>query len=379
MPDLLFISDNPKLEQVKALLQPMLKLEIVATADYERALKDISGHLPPVICIQDRLAGTEAGEIAGRVRAIPASKEPLFVLLHEGDSTNVPPEQPFGHVIDLNQPVEQIAEIILHVVLRPAFQLHWNEIYIPHGWNEIVTTVPGQKEPEPAEANATPPKVQIPAELLKAFEHNYHSRHRNRWIKYAAVSLTACLAVLGWYATSARYERSGSVPPTALPRPVVPVPVAAPAPQSKRSIPPTPVPSAAAVVQKAPSAAHKPIANKTTIARLPSFIPERGRDSAYSRQKPGWERYTNTNYEFRILRSGSRIKAIQVLAATQHAISEAFVKSVLNELTGSSTYRETSQTEEQGFLIKRGSARAGVTILIYTQKSRIRAFVISIS
>jgi|GEM_PF-1445939 len=388
MPDLLFISDNPKVEQIKVLLQPMLKLEIVVTPHVERALEEISGRRPSVICIQAHLAGTTAGEIAGRIRTAPETTPPLFVLLREGDDDAVPPEQPFAHAIDLSQPVEQLAKSILRVVLRPAFRLRWSDIYIHRNRDESAWALPDREEAEPAEATAAPPKIQIPAELLKAFEHNYHSRHRNRWIRYAIVSLAACLAVFGWYLTSGRHEQSADAPqaPAARPtvqgptvqRPAVQRPAAAPVPKVVKVIPATPPAPAVAVVQKALSAPRKPVASKAPAAALPSFLPEKGRDSAYSRLKPGWERYTDANHEFRILRSGGRIKAVQVLAATQHAISEAFLKSVLGEIAGSSTYRETSQEEEHGFLIKRGSAGAHATVLIYTQKSRIRAFVITV-
>jgi hypothetical protein len=77
--------------------------------------------------------------------------------------------------------------------------------------------------------------------------------------------------------------------------------------------------------------------------------------------------------------AANRIKTVQVLASTPDTISESFLKSVLGEISGKNTYQENSHKEEHGFLVKRGSAGPGVKILIYTQKSRIRAFVISIS
>jgi hypothetical protein len=399
MPNLLFISDNPKLEQVRDLLQPMLKLEIGVTADLESAMEVVLNHHPPVICIQEQMAGTTAKEIAGQIRTIPENGAPLFFLLREGNDTTVPPEQLFEQVIDLNLPVEQLAKSILRAVLRPAFKLRWSEGREPEG-----PAVPLQEETESDGAPAAATKGQIPAELLKAFEHNYRSRRRGRWMKYAAVSLTACLAVFAWYLTSRRHEQGGGVSQTLPARPTAQRLATAPVPPAKKSTPtpapssaaivrkapetpvppakkstPTPAPSSAAIVRKAPAATRNPAAVTATASKLPSFIPEKGRDSAYSRQKPGWERYTDANHEFRIFRSGNRIKTIQVLAATPVAISEAFLKSVLGEISGKTTYQETLQEEEHGFLVKRGSAGPGVKILIYTQKSRIRAFVISIS
>ena len=85
MPNLLFISDNPKVEQVRDLLQPMLKLEINVTADLERIMEDVLNLHPSVICIQEQMAGTTAEEIAGQIRSIPENGAPLLVLLREGN------------------------------------------------------------------------------------------------------------------------------------------------------------------------------------------------------------------------------------------------------------------------------------------------------
>jgi hypothetical protein len=386
MPVLLFISDNPKVEQIRDLLQPILKLEIGVTADVERAKEDILDHPPSVICIQEQIARTTAEEIVRQIRTIPESGTPLLVLLREENNTAVPPELLFNYVIDLNLPVEQLVKSILRAVLQPAFKYRWSDINISHEQDRPAIFHKEETEPDVSPAAAT--KGQIPAELLKAFEHNYRSRRRGKWMKLAAVSLTACLAVFALYLTSRRHDQGGTISQTLPARPAAQQPAAqrpaaqrqaaAPVPPAKKSTP-TPAPSSAAIVQKAPATPSKPAAGTATASKLPSFIPEKGRDSAFSRQKPGWERYTNAIHEFRILRSGNRIKTVQVLAATPDTISEAFLKSVLGEISGTNSYHETSQEEEHGFLVKRGSAGPGVKILIYTQKSRIRAFVISIS
>jgi hypothetical protein len=374
MPVLLFISDNPKVEQIKDLLQPILKLEIGVTADVEHAMEDILNHPPSVICIQEQIAETTAEEIVRQIRTIPEIGSPQLVLLREENDTALPPEQLFNHVIDLNLPVEQLVKSIIRAVLQPAFKRRWSDIYISHEQDR--PTVSHKEEAEPDGSPAAATKNQIPTELLKAFEQNYRSRRRGKWMKLAAVSLTACLAVFALYLTSRGHNQGGIISQTFPARPAAQRPAPAPVPPAKKSTP-TPPPSSAAIAQKAPTAPRKPTAGTATTFRLPSFIPEKSRDSAYSRQKPGWERYADAIHEFRILRSGNRIKTVQVLAVTPDPIGEAFLKSVLGEISGINTYQETSQEEEHGFLVKRGSAGPSVKILIYTQKSRIRAFVIS--
>lgn len=382
MPDLLFISDNPKVAQIRDLLQPSLKLEIGVTAHIHDLREDIRSHHPSVICIQEQVAGAGAEGIVNLIRDELGARTSLFVLLREGDDSAEPAGPGFEHVIDLSLPVEQLAKSILRVVLKPAFKLRWSDIYIPQDHDEAATAAPDQEETEPAGGDAAPTKAEIPAELLKAFEHNYHSRHRGRWLKYAAASLAACLTVGGWYLTSGRFDQTGGIPtpPPSPPRPVAKSPAAPPAaPQVKKVIPaPAPVAPPAAIVQKAPSASRKTAAIPVASKKLPSFIPGKGRDNAYSRQRPDWERYTDANYEFRILRSGSRIKAIQVLASKQHAISETFLKSALAEVVGTSSYRIASHEQREGFSIRRGKVNNRAEIVLYDQGQNLRAFVISI-
>jgi len=427
MPDLLFISDAPKMEQVTNLLQPMLKLEIRVTADVGRAIEDILNHPPAIICIQEQIAGTKAVEIVGHIRTSPGNAPPLLVLLRERDDTAEPPEQLFAYVIDLNLPVEEFVKCILRAVLQPAFKLRWNEICPSCALD--CPEAPPKDETEPDKTPATPATNQIPSELLKAFEHNYRSRRRGRWMKLAAVTLTACLAVVLWYRPSRNgqndiissplpaqqttqlpaapkpsahqqvmqqpsIQRPAAQQPApqqpapqqpvmqrpAMQRPTAQQPLAAPVPLALKKAPapaPAPAASAAAIALKAPTSPKATAASTAATFKLPSFIPKKGRDSAYPLHKPGWERYVGATREFRILRSGNRIKAVQVLATTPDAISDAYLKSVLGEISGTKIYRETSQDEDQGFLIKRGNAGPGAKVLIYTQNSRIRAFVIS--
>ncbi|KAB0669410.1 hypothetical protein F6V30_11390 [Oryzomonas sagensis] len=379
MPDLLFISDNPKVVQIKDLLQPSLKLEIGVTAHIEGLREELHGHQPSVLCIQEQVAGTGAEEIANLIREEQGEGTSLFVLLRAGDDGAVPAGPCFKHAIDLSLPVDQLAKSILRVVLKPAFKLRWNDIYIPRDRHKAATAPPGREEAEPTGADAAPAKAEIPAELLKAFEHNYHSRHRGRWLKYAAASLAACLAVGGWQLSSNRLDQGGSVssPPESPSRPAAKSPAVPPALPAKKSIPRPPAPSPVAIAPKTPSASRTAAAPAATM-KLPSFIPAKGRDNAYSRRKPNWERYADTNYEFRILRSGSRIKALQVLASKRRAISEAFFKSALAEVAGTGDYRITSHEQKDGFSIRRGKVGNGAGIVRYDQGRNLRAFVISL-
>ncbi|MDA8415399.1 MAG: hypothetical protein M0023_16620 [Desulfobacteraceae bacterium] len=111
---------------------------------------------------------------------------------------------------------------------------------------------------------------------------------------------------------------------------------------------------------------------------LPSFIPLSGLDPSFAAKKPGWERYVGVSSEFRVFRSGGKLRALQVLAAKGHVISESSLKTILNELTGTSEYQIRSQEQKHGLKIIRATVNRNTDLLIYRNKSAVQAFVVSI-
>jgi hypothetical protein len=214
---------------------------------------------------------------------------------------------------------------------------------------------------------------QIPAELLKSFEKNYYSRRRISFMVYTVSALIAIalLTAVVWFQTT-----STPVQTSKTSKPAVQLSQAF-RPSSSTGKTPLPPTKPAAVVQKAVSAARTTAA--VTPRKLPTFIPAAGRDSNYSRLNPGWERYIGPNHEFRIFKSGSSIKVVQVLGTRQHTINDVFLKSVLSELLGGSDYSVTSREQKEGFVIVRGNVSHRGEIVIYTKKSRMLAFVVSIT
>lgn len=127
------------------------------------------------------------------------------------------------------------------------------------------------------------------------------------------------------------------------------------------------------VTQKSLSTTHKDIKNT-----VPSFIPLAGHDRSFASQKPGWERYVGINSEFRVFRSGGKLKAVQVLATKGHVISESSLKKILIELTGSGEYRVTSQEQKLGFQVSHAAVARKADLLIYRKKTAVHAFVVSL-
>jgi len=152
--------------------------------------------------------------------------------------------------------------------------------------------------------------------------------------------------------------------------------------QGKKNSPPAIV-AAPAVQQQAPApkgaeGISSAVAPQTAKDPMPSFIPVAGHDSAFSAAKPGWERYVGADAEFRVFRSGGKLKAVQVLALTGGRISEVRLKSVLRELAGTDSYRIASLEKKHGFQVSRATIHRKADLLIYRKANAIHAFVVSL-
>lgn len=100
-------------------------------------------------------------------------------------------------------------------------------------------------------------------------------------------------------------------------------------------------------------------------ASLPRLIPSDGQDVAYSKTHPGWERFFSPGMEFRVFRSGSDIKAVQVIAAGEKGIGEEVVAGLLQELLGSGTYSATSTARKQDYLVQQATLANGAELALY--------------
>ena len=199
----------------------------------------------------------------------------------------------------------------------------------------------------------------VPEDLLLAFEDNYRSELRaRRRITAIVVIMIVCLGCVTYVytqkpkfiATLFRKTPTASAPV----KQVIPVPQKV-------------------VVQKPESSSRK-----TQAAPLPTFIPQTGVDAAFASQNPGWERFLGSTIEYRVFRSESRIKAVQVMAKPGHEITASLLKAILKELTGSPEYRVTSRGNKSGLEVVRATANNSAELLIYRNKTRMQAFVVSL-
>ena len=207
-----------------------------------------------------------------------------------------------------------------------------------------------------------PSEEPIPEDLLLAFEKNYRSK--NVFVKWMLlVLLLLGVSAAGWYAIRQKPQLWTSLKHLVTP--------SGPA-GLKRST--SLVKPAQLEQKKTPAAPAAPAA-----PAVPSFIPQSGHDPSYAASNPGWERYKAKSSEVRVYRNGTSIKAVQVLALKGSSLPDAFLKSVLMELTGSSDYSITSRENKAGLLVARGVVAQKADIIVYQKASSIRAFVISLN
>ena len=201
----------------------------------------------------------------------------------------------------------------------------------------------------------------VPEDLLRVFEGNYYA-HPGRWKRNVIIALVLVVCVGGglWYLLKQKPQHLAR-----LSRPSGQAVVVATAGR--------PVEPAISIQKPATSSALK-----SKVPTLPLFIPQAGLDNSFSSLKPGWERYVDASFDFRIYRIADKIKALQVLGVNNHAISEAKLKSILIELLGDGEYRVKSREQKLGYHILRATVGQKAELLIYRKKTTIRAFVVSL-
>lgn len=149
--------------------------------------------------------------------------------------------------------------------------------------------------------------------------------------------------------------------------------VASPPPAQK------PVPPAAVPVASAPQPKQELAAPSKRLKQLPDFVPRYGHDKNYGKENPGWERYKGQVTEFKILREGEGIKAIQVVDRGGKGVPESFMKGVARQLAKKPSFEITSTEKKDGYEIQRGKLSELQDVVYYRDADggRLRGFVVT--
>lgn len=129
MLNLLFISDSPKVEHIKNVLQPFLKVIIDVVTDFDHGLKDVFEKRPTTVCIQDQIGGVTGESVARHIQMLLGNSAPQFILLYTGNGKAKAINGLYEHVIDLNQSNETVTEEVKNT-LKSLLGDQWDKIYI---------------------------------------------------------------------------------------------------------------------------------------------------------------------------------------------------------------------------------------------------------
>lgn len=130
MLNLLFISDSPKIEYIKKVLQPVLKVIIDVVPDFDHGLKDVFEKRPATVCIQDQIAGVTGESVARHIQMLLGTGAPTFILIHDGNSKAKQIRGLFEYIVDLNQPEDKLADEIQNT-LKALIGDQWDKVYVP--------------------------------------------------------------------------------------------------------------------------------------------------------------------------------------------------------------------------------------------------------
>ena len=203
-----------------------------------------------------------------------------------------------------------------------------------------------------------------PPAWLATAEDAEHKASRTPLIWSLAILAAVVVVVIGYLVFNGR----GRPQPPAAGQPATPAPAA-----SSVSVPPqvSAQPSRRDTVSPPPATSEP--------RRLPPFVPVAGRDAAFAKANPGWERYLGKGREYRIFRENGRIRAFQIIARDAATIPESSLASALKELTGSPEKSVASRGGKGGYVAERGRTAGNGEVVVYRKKEgAIKGIVITL-
>ena len=135
-----------------------------------------------------------------------------------------------------------------------------------------------------------------------------------------------------------------------------------------------------AIAENRPPKPAPPVASAAVRpTNLPDFIPRYGLDKQFGTTSPGWERYKGQVTEFKVLREGQGIKAIQVIDRGGNGVPESFMKGVLRQVTKNPNLSTESSEKKEGYEIQRGHITENIKVVYYRDEKggKLRAFVMT--
>lgn len=137
MVNLLFISNSAKIDRIRNVLQPFLKVKIDVVGDFDFGLKDVFEKRPATVFIQDQIDGVTGESVARHIQMLLGTGAPSFIFMHGGSPKAKPIKGLFEYLIDLTQADAALVEDI-QATLKSLLGPQWEKIYIPPKMDKTV-------------------------------------------------------------------------------------------------------------------------------------------------------------------------------------------------------------------------------------------------
>lgn len=364
MVNLLFISNDKRINGLTAYLQPLLKTAINSTADFDQGLKDVFDKRPDLVFIQRKIGGVSGDAVAQHIKELLGGKRPKIILLQD-DSEN----GPVGSCYD-----DSVGFILQEPELYREFQKYL-EKYPDLPWRDHQPAVAEPAEPEPAASDTlsgsaqSPPKKAteqvrqkqsppppMPRDTVRARPSKVEPEEEDpvfgdipfvytpaKKCRWKVIAYTIAALIVGASIWGAFSFFSG--------KPVLP-----------------------GAPKLSPSAAQG------GGLHLPAVIVANRADAAFAADNPGWQRFPGERIDFRVYRENQHIKVLQAIVHGE-PVADEFLNAFLLDFFGSSECAISSTATREGYLVQKGTASNDSEIIIYRQDKTnlIKGFVISVS
>jgi flagellar FliL protein len=394
------ISSDKRVASLIEYFQPFLKSKIRCASDFDNGLKEVFENRPSVVFIQSTI-GTVSGETVSRhIKSLLGSASPRIVFMGDFDSSGKKGTSWCDDWICVSDSEQQMQQDFADLISR-NFPEDWLEISLemekiasssagaivdlPFLGKEI-STEGISRQGKPAgielEVSGESPDFSRPADAAAAagagltglqgkivkeeafptYQKTYgdsfpekiasKSKHHFAGKLFFGLFLLAT-AGSGIYFWLAREE--GKTIPAVLP--------------------------SASSPESAGPAASLSAKKKRGIRGLPAFVRSEWRDTLYTVQHPGWERYVSPKADIRIYRKNGMIKALQGISPGRRGFSDVYLTQMLNQAGIEGPLPSSKDSSENGFLVKT-FVLPGIAELVTYQvqgSAQIKAFVLEFS
>jgi CheY-like chemotaxis protein len=397
MINILIISGDERVIKLVDQLQPQVVARINVVGDFDLGLKEVFNKRPSVVFIQSNMSGVSGETVSRHVKGLLREASPKIILMREHPAPQQPLNACFDDSINLFLPDQQLMEAFRKQLDKiPGWQ--WKEPFISAGPLKATEAKEAGAAEEPSDTSQPQAALPHPPPLKPVVPQPLPAEKQ----KLQAARVAEAPAITGRPATAGKTPAVSSGPGFVTGRGEAAEPGFTPGRTKSRkpwlyiiaffvtlglgfaiySSAPELFPDSRQLKANLPvpsSSANPPPRVPPGTSQLPTFIPAQSNDVAYANANPGWSRYRTADQEFLVFRENGAIKAVQIIAVREGAITEDFFHSALRELCGSTAFNAKTSEGKGDYLVEKGVVGGNAEAAVYKKRGTgvIRALVIS--